>query len=196
MELDTALQNSYSSHILSGKSLPFPCDGLYSLKAAITSTNIFSFPLTRGFTRLKTVYVTFWDGTGKWITNFYHPRNAGVNTANLDNMEWTETLGADRYPVFACESAQESFYRLRLCEQAHGSSGPSFTPHQYYSGGKFVIGQNLELAPGSAHTGLNTRSGSQMTLQFKNITGAVTIHVVLKYEVVVNVSAAGTQLLD
>ena len=110
-------------------------------------------------------------------------------------MEWHMTLGSERFPVFPCESSQESFYRLRLCEQAHGSDGPSMTPVQYHSD-HFVIGQSFELAPGSAHTGINTRSGSQLTLSFKNLTGAHTIHVVLKYEAVVNLSAAGTQLLD
>ena len=52
VDLDTQLQNSYSAHLLAGKSLPYLCDGLYSLKAAVTSTSIFSFPIARGFTRL------------------------------------------------------------------------------------------------------------------------------------------------
>jgi len=196
VELDTALQNSYSAHLLSGKSLPFLSDGLFSMKAAVTSEGLFSFPISRGFTRLKTIYVSFGKAAnGKWVKNFHHPRTAGANTSANDHMEWYMTLGSERFPVFPCESAQESYYRLRLCEQAHGSEGPSITPLQYYEN-HFMLGQNFELAPGSAHSGINTRSGSQLTMGFKNITGAETIHVVLKYENVINLSAAGTQVLD
>jgi hypothetical protein len=44
---------------------------------------------------------------------------------------------------------------------------------------------------------VNTRSGSQLTLNFRGLPTAInTIHVVLHYEVAVNVSAAGIEVLD
>ena len=47
--LDQALQNSYSSHILSGKSLPLPMTGMYSVTAAIPiGSSQYSFPIVRG----------------------------------------------------------------------------------------------------------------------------------------------------
>jgi len=69
------------------------------------------------------------------------------------------------------------------------------TPWEYYTN-KFIIGQSLEKASGSAHTGLNTRAGSQLTLNFKDIELATTLHVILRFEQIVNLSAAGTQVLD
>jgi hypothetical protein len=65
-----------------------------------------------------------------------------------------------------------------------------------YRMNKFVLGQNLQKAPGSSHTGINTRSGSQLTLNFRNLGASTMIHVILVYEQVVNVSAAGVEVLD
>jgi len=195
-QLDQALANSYAQHLLQGKSLPFYCDGLYSIKATVTSASIFSFPIARGFTRLSAIYCTFWDGSGNWLTHLYQPHVGVVNSTTFDKMEWNITIGSEKYPIFNCESVQESFYRLRLCEQTHGGRDAfGITPNQYFTD-KFIIGQSLEKASGSAHTGTNTRSGSQMTLNFKNLEGASTIHVILKYEQIVNLSGAGTQVLD
>jgi hypothetical protein len=44
---------------------------------------------------------------------------------------------------------------------------------------------------------VNTRSGSQLTLSFRGLPSDIhTIHVILHYEVAVNVSAAGIEVLD
>jgi hypothetical protein len=54
LTLDNALQNSYASHILQGKQLPFMMHGLYSVRATIPQgSTLFSLPLARGFTRLS-----------------------------------------------------------------------------------------------------------------------------------------------
>ena len=56
---------------------------------------------------------------------------------------------------------------------------------------------NLEKCPGVAgHSGINTRSGSQLSLNFKNLGTARQIHVVLHYDQVVSASAAGVEVLD
>ena len=196
-QLDQALANSYAQHLLQGKSLPFYCDGLYSIRTTITSSGRFSFPIARGFTRLTAIYLTLWNDAGSWVTNLYHPtEGAANNNTTLDDFSWNITIGADKYPIFDCESTQESYYRLRLCEQTHGGRDSfGITPSEYISN-TFIVGQSLEKASGSAHTGLNTRSGSQLTVNLKNLNNATTLHVVLKFEQIVNLSAAGTQVLD
>ena len=69
-DLDQALANSYAKHLLDGKALPLFMDGLYSLRAAVPSgSSLYSLPISRGFTRLSTVYVTLWDGNGEWVNN-------------------------------------------------------------------------------------------------------------------------------
>ena len=107
------------------------------------------------------------------------------------------SLGADRWPTFNCESTQESFYRLRLAQQAHqGADALSISSHAYRNN-KFIVAQSLEKAPGgSAHSGVNTRSGAQLALNFKNLGDTTLVHVVLHFEQIVDVSASGVQVLD
>ena len=112
-------------------------------------------------------------------------------------MQWNITIGSERWPSFDCDSHQESFYRLRQATQAHlGNDVYGFPPYKYRTD-KFIVGQTLEKAPGqSSHTGVNTRSGSQLTLNFKNLGNATMIHVILHYDQSVNLSAAGVEVLD
>jgi hypothetical protein len=60
LTLDNALQNSYASHILQGKQLPYMMHGLYSVRATIPpGSSLYSLPIARSFTRLSTCYFTF-----------------------------------------------------------------------------------------------------------------------------------------
>ena len=196
--IDQTLQNSYSKHLLEGKSLPMYMPGIYSVRAAVpTGSSLYSLPLARGFTRLSTIYVTLWDGAGKWVNRFTHPDNGEPNTTVNDAMSWNLTIGAQRFPQFDCESTQECFYRLRSAAAAHQGSADFSISGANYRRTKFIIGQSLDKAPGmSAHTGVNTRSGSQLTLNFRNLGVSTMIHVVMIYEQVIQLSAAGTEVLD
>jgi hypothetical protein len=202
LTLDNALQNSYASHILQGKQLPFMMHGLYSIRATIPpGSTLYSLPIARGFTRLSTCYFSFWDSTGKYVNTFNSiVRTAGTtdNTTDTDQCTWSITVGAARYPEFDCSSVQESWYRLSLAQLMHmGTDSFSISPQQYRST-KFIGACSFEKALGQAgHSGVNTRSGSQLTLNFRGLPTSVnTIHVVLHYEVAVNVSAAGIEVLD
>ena len=78
-----------------------------------------------------------------------------------------------------------------------GNDSFSISPQQYKVS-KFIGAMNFEKALGQAgHSGVNTRSGSQLTLNFRGLPAAInTIQMVLHYEVAVNVSAAGIEVLD
>jgi hypothetical protein len=201
LTLDNSLQNSYASHILQGKQLPFMMHGLYSVRATIPpGSTLYSLPIARGFTRLSTCYWSLWDGSGKYVNTFNSIVRADVpgNTTDSDQASWNITIGADRYPEFDCSSLQESWYRLSLAQLMHtGKDSFSISPQQY-KGTKFIGAMNFEKALGQAgHTGVNTRSGSQLTLNFRGLPPSINaIHVVLHYEVAVNVSAAGIEVLD
>ena len=195
--VDQALQNSYAKHLLDGRSLPIYIKGMYSVKTAIpAATSLFSFPIARGFTRLSAIYCTFYKD-GKWANDFHAPLAAQTNIAANDDFEYNITLGSERFPSFNVDSVQEAFYRLRLTQLTHqGTDSFSISPYLYRNS-NFVIGQSLEKCPGSAsHTGVNTRSGSQLTLNFRNLGQATMMHVVLLYDEIVNVSAAGVEVLD
>jgi len=127
----------------------------------------------------------------------YSPLDGTENVSATDELEWYMTIGAQRFPQFSVDSHQESFYRLRLAQLVHqGSDSFSITPFQYRSD-RFLIGQNFEKAPGSAaHSGINTRSAAQLTLNLKNTGAATVCHVILIYSQILDVSAAGCQVLD
>jgi hypothetical protein len=146
---------------------------------------------------LSTVYVTFYDLTGKWISNFYCPLKAKPNIEEEDDVSWNITVGSERWPSFDCTSVQESAYRLRLATAAHLGTDVSSIPAYRYRNDRFIIGQSFEKAPGqSSHTGINTRSGSQLCINVKNMDSAAMIHVVMHYEQIINMSAAGVEVLD
>jgi hypothetical protein len=203
LALDNALQNSYASHILHGKQLPFMMHGLYSLRATIPpGSTLYSLPIARGFTRLSTVYFSFFDGLGKWVTHFnsivFTADGDTMNTTERDQCQWNVTVGAQRFPEFDVSSVQESWYRLRHAQLMHtGKDSFSLSPYQYRTD-HFIGAMNFEKALGQAgHTGVNTRSGSQLTLNFRGLPSNInTTHVILHYEQAVNVSAAGIEVLD
>jgi hypothetical protein len=162
---------------------------------------MYSLPIARGFTRLSTCYFSFWDGAGKFVNTFrsiVRVQGSTDNDTDTDQSSWNITVGADRYPEFDVSSVQESWYRLSLAQLMHtGKDSFSISPYQYRTT-KFIGAMNFEKALGQAgHSGVNTRSGSQLTLNFRGLPTYISaIHVVLHYEVAVNVSAAGIEVLD
>jgi hypothetical protein len=101
-------------------------------------------------------------------------------------------VGSERYPSFDVTSAQESYYRLRQLHPAVISIGQG----SYYTN-QFVSGISFDKAQGASWSGVNTRSGSQLTIHVNNAKGApVTMHAILVFEAVCNISSAGVELLD
>ena len=72
--LDNQLDNEYTDHLMQGKSLPINFSSFVHQVQAIGQTDRLVISLSRAFTRLKTVYVTFYkqpkvwalDGAGKY----------------------------------------------------------------------------------------------------------------------------------
>ena len=60
VSLDSALQNSYAEHVLSGKSLPINYGTYITMQQTVTGDNI-SVNVSRAVSRLKTVFCSF-DG--------------------------------------------------------------------------------------------------------------------------------------
>jgi hypothetical protein len=197
-ELDQTLPNSYASHLLSGKSLPFYLNGMYSVTASVPSgSSLFTLPIARGFTRLPAIYVAFSDGANNWVNHFYCPMSGEANTTVNDHVSYNFTIGSDGWPQFDCESIQESAYRLRLTTAATLGIGVFSISGEDYRNDTFIIGHSFEKAPGmQSHTGYNTRSGAQLCLNFKNLGDVSMVHCVLVYDSVLNLSAAGADLLD
>ena len=120
-----------------------------------------------------------------------------ANVEANDELSWNIQCGSDRYPQFDCDSVGESFHRLRMAQLIHqGSDSFSISSGQYRTN-KAIFAMNLEKCPGVAgHSGINTRSGSQLSLKFRNLGTAKQIHVVLHFDQVVSCSASGVEVLD
>ena len=56
--LDSALQNSYAEHVLSGKSLPINYGTYITMQQTVTGSNI-SVNVARAVSRLKTIFCSF-----------------------------------------------------------------------------------------------------------------------------------------
>ena len=106
-------------------------------------------------------------------------------------------LGPDSYPSFDCQSVQERFHRLHMMRDAQTGSSEMSIPPSSYEGANVVTGQSFEKAGAeSSHTGVNTRAGSQLTINVKGLAEATVVHAILYYEQVCNSSSAGVGILD
>jgi hypothetical protein len=192
--LDVSLANSFAKFMLEGKSLPIAYQGVYSVQASIPGgSSLYSLPIARGFTRLNKVLISFKTAAGKESTNFEAPLNNQANTAANDVFSWYLMLGSERFPSFDVTSLQESFYRLRQT-----MPGQLALDTAKYGDDHFVTGLSLEKVPnGGAHTGANTRSGSQLSVVVRN-PGAdiVYMYVTLLFDAVCNLSSSGPEVLD
>jgi hypothetical protein len=151
--LDSSLQNSYTSHLLEGKSLPINYTTFVSQSHIMTQQPNYSVNIVRSFTRLKSIFINFYaDATNDAQTDGVNIKaEAGDNTANLNadfvlktwnrfynpqsrlavndryssinELEWHISVGSLTFPVFPCSSTAQSLYRLK---QALGITNSSF----------------------------------------------------------------------
>ena len=85
IELDSQLDNEYTDHLMSGKNIPFPLSSFVHQVQSIGETDRPTLSMSRAFTRLNKVFITFYkvpyiwrrelDGAGTAITT-----NAGIKT--------------------------------------------------------------------------------------------------------------------
>ena len=77
-----------------------------------------------------------------------------------------------------------------------GTDSFSMSSLEFWTG-MGIFAMNFEKCPGaSGHTGVNARSGSQLTINLKNCHNALMLHCVLHIVCGLNVSAAGCEVLD
>ena len=181
--LDNALDNEYSQHLLSGKSLPISYSTYVSQLAAIGQSNQnISLTITRAFTRLKSAFITFTNtsNTGAQggptnplkleYNNFYHPMANVANRAYDSNneMELQLQIGSKLYPEYPCRSLQEAFYQLRKCMGLHSSTWHSMDiSSAEYRNSKFIFAIDTEKTLAAGWTGINTKAGDLTVLKAK-----------------------------
>jgi len=215
--LDNALNNEYAALLLSGKSLPINyCSYVCQLQSVSGQTP--SINITRGFSRLKSVFVTL-DQTNGYATydknnthtqvwkkiwnDFMHPMtfSGGFFDSNFEIQSAQMQLGSKMYPEYPMASIAECFYQLRKTMGVENSNFHSLdiTPYEYRNH-KFVLAFDTEKNLGSSFTGVNTKSGSLLTVKLKSTAPSAdmpdTMYVTMHYDGILQISDAGISVFD
>ena len=188
--LDSALQNSYAEHVLSGKSLPIKYSTYITILQAIQpgSQNAL-INLTRAVSRLKTVFITFDNPLNddksnmslvqKDFNNFissFVSSAAGASgkggwgqTYNYQNeLEYQVQIGSKMVPEYPCRSASQAFFELKKSLGIHGSAFHSISPtFSQYINDHFIIGCDCENVLEAAWAGLNLKAGQLLCVRLK-----------------------------
>ena len=175
--LDSALQNSYAEHVLSGKSLPINYGTYITMQQTVTGSNI-SVNVARAVSRLKTIFCSF---NGDYSTDairlanfsyyypkkefnyFYHPMGLNLINENLGvfydftkELEFQVQIGSKMIPEYPIRSISETYSQLKKALGIHSSPWHSISPsYQQYSKDKYIIGIDCERVLDASWTGLN-----------------------------------------
>jgi hypothetical protein len=208
--LDSALNNSYVSHLLSGKSLPIEYSTYISQQSAIAGNN-FAVQVIRAVSRLQRMFLTFYSNalTGPYAKpsiNFYHPMSgvaSGTYNSNYE-LEFQIQIGSKLIPEYPMTSLSECFYQLKKTLNL-----PEFHQHSigiryknYYKD-KFIFALSFEKIPESEWTGINTKAGQLLMIKVKaqnagTITGDIAniMYVVLEAQQILEIRDIGTTVYD
>ena len=203
LTLDNALDNEYASHLLSGKSLPINFRTWNHTNQSTGNDKNFSANINRALTRLKSVFITLQGVEGAWdkqCNDFFHPIavQAIDRYSVSDEHQYQVQIGSKLIPEYPVKSLSESLSQLRK------TVGSPFQMYgRWYRTRKYIIGLDLEKVSGAGFTGMSTKAGDLMTLNFRDCevsgVGGSTPHRVfcaLNYDCVVNIQDSGLQVLD
>ena len=215
--LDSALQNSYAEHVLSGKALPIN----YSTYVTQFQTLANGLPMivnvTRSVSRLKSIFFNF-DGNrpalangnrstyyNKDWNNFSHPMNGTFGFGN--ELQLSVQIGSKLFPEYPIRSAAEAYYQLKKALGIHGSAFHSISPtFSQYVKDHFIVGIDTEKILDAGFTGLNTRAGDLMVVRAQGANGNLTnndfntyankLYIVLHTDQILEIRDVGTQVFD
>ena len=221
--LDNALSNSYTDHLMSGKSIPINYNTFVSQMQTIIGEKKPSVTITRALTRLKSVFVTLDKdlspaqkladpGCKSWNT-FWSPmfaENGSGSYRHDENGEFRLSLqiGSKLFPEYPIRSHSEAYYQLKKTLGIQTSDVHSFdiSPLEFRYN-KLIMGVDTEKVLEAGWTGLNTRAGDLMRVTFEynsaDIAGGAVggrladrLHIVLHSDQIVEIRDSGVQVFD
>ncbi len=213
--LDSSLQSSYAQHLSQGKSLTLAISSFVTQTQRAEGANQ-TIVLARSFTRLKGIFINFFranDATGlKNISNSqYCSHGPGAYVHARDAIELQTQIGSRKFPEYPITSLSEFYYRLRLSIGAHFGDVPiSITPRSFRNT-HFIAAFDFEKAAtgpagGVSFTGISTRNGELLTVDFKNfgVPNAVAANntvptqsfVSLNFDAIIELSADGVSISE
>ena len=201
LELDSSLQNEYASHLLSGKSLPINFSTWNHTNQSTGNDKNFSAHITRAVTRLKSIFLTLHkpDGvTYKQVNDFYHPCTNNGQLTLANEHSYQVQVGSKLIPEYPVQSLAESYSQLRK------TVGRSFKMHSsWYRSCKYIIGLDLEKISGAGFTGLSTKAGDLLTVNFRECDASGSadsipsrVFCALNYDCVMSINDSGIVLMD
>ena len=211
VSLDSALQNSYAEHVLSGKALPINYNTYISILQSI-SPPVINVNVTRAVSRMKSIFVSFdYAHTGggdtaaitveKDFNSFVHPMQGAYNPAR--EIEWQIQIGSKLFPEYPCRSVSQTFYELKKCLGIASTSFHNISPtFAQYINGHFIIGVDTEKIIEAGFTGLNTRAGDIMTIRAKGANASLPadfasrIYIMIHADQILEVRDTGAQVFD
>ena len=210
LTLDSSLQNEYASHLLSGKTLPINFSSYNHTNQSTNGDKDFSCHIHRALTRLKSVFVTLFKddatsanmpaGLRKVCNDFYHPAGAGMEDLEKGQHQFQLQIGSKLIPEYPIKDSTEFFYHLR---KTVGT--PINIYSRWYHSTKYIIGLDMEKISGAGFSGMSTKAGDLISVNFKNchesaVNSATSIpsrmYAVLHYDAVLNIRDSGVELLD
>ena len=134
----------------------------------------------------------------KQVNDFYRPCTPNGQLTLANEHSFQVQVGATLVPEYPVNSLAESYSQLKK------TVGRSFKMHSsWYRSRKYIIGLDLEKISGAGFTGLSTKAGDLLTINFRDCDalGAADsipsrVFCALNYDCVLNVQDSGIQLLD
>ena len=164
----------------------------------------FSANTHRALSRLRSVFVilnTAHSGQYKEANNFFHPIAVKLNDGYdvQDERSFQIQIGSKIMPEYPMSSVTEALYQL-----GKTVGHPLHIYGRWYRSHRYTIGLYLGKIPGAGFTGLSTKAGDQLTLNFKGCDAVgylassvpTRVYCALHYDAVLNIGDAGIQLLD
>jgi hypothetical protein len=212
--LDSALQNSYAEHVLSGKPLPINY-GSYITQFQTLTSGDFAVSVTRAVSRLKSVFINFDQGRNdtseaglfhRNFNTFMGPMFGGDYIGGEydydKELQWQLQIGSKMFPEYPCRSMAETFYQLKKALGIHGSAFHSVAiTDEQYRNDHFIIGVDTEKILEAGFTGLNTKAGDLMVVRGKGSNAfmdrwAHSIYIILHTDQILEIRDSGCQVFD
>jgi hypothetical protein len=196
IELDSALQEQYVQFVLTQNPMPIVYSQyIVTEQQLVGAQTTFNVNMARGCSRLQSVFWSLQETADNYpipkTTNFFRPHT-------VDDFQWSVRIGAKKFPLSPVTGFAESRSKLAQAVGINSSTCFSLLPTATeYASTKFVAGVDVEKIVGASFSGLDTRSGDQITIECKGFEGtAQMITVVLLCQCVLNIRDSGVDVLQ
>ena len=181
--VDSALSNSFKNLLASGRSLTISLQSVFTQAHILAAgSNSAQISMVRALSKLGLLFMTFSTSAGidtqHEVTGFGNPSliTGGNSPAatQYSHSEYTLSVQAQLdsflFPETPMDSHGEIFSKLQEAAATYDQKlvTLSLTPQSFKSNA-FCAAVNFMRAPGSAFSGLNTRTGSLLTLKLNNM---------------------------